>query len=162
MKVICIFLITCLILIGCSKEEKMEQSGGESMVGYVVKKEENRFLIVSSKANSNGDYTANWVFSTEEVNIGQLVKVFVEGGEIMASDPGKITSNKINILEIHVGEASNQKASKVLENALLQHAELEVPVVKALNYSEISKEWSVILFDSKDVAKKEISVFIKD
>lgn len=162
MKIIYLFLITCLVLVGCSKEENKEIYDGDSMVGYVVKKGENKFLIISSKTNSKNDYTANWVFTTKKVSLGQLVEVFIEGGEIKASDPGQITSNKINILEINVGKASNQDASKVLENALLQYTELEVPVVKELNYSEVNKEWSIILFDKKDMKYNEISVVIKD
>lgn len=162
MRIICILIIACIIIGGCSKEESVKPKVDGSIVGYVVKKEADRFLLVSSEADSNNEYSATWVSTSEEVKIGQLVEVFIEGGEIKASDPGQATSKKIILREIQVGESSSQEASKVLENILLKHTELEVPVVKELAYSKDSKEWSVTLFDKKDAIKKEISLKLKD
>lgn len=161
-EIFCVILIASILLTGCSKVENKEHNADSSLTGFVVKKNDGRFLLVSQDADSNNDYSANWVITKEEVNLGQLVEVFVRNGEINASDPGLVTANKINVLDNKIESISNQEVSEALEKALLRHTEFEVPIVKNLSYSDVKKEWSIVLFDKKAIDKKETIITVKD
>ncbi|MFD2117671.1 hypothetical protein ACFSTH_16795 [Paenibacillus yanchengensis] len=163
MKIIHVMIVFCLIAVGCSKVDNIDQIGtdqvgGISISGYVVKKEEGQFLLVSPQVSFNNDYEANWVVSNEVVELGQLIEVLVVNGEINASDPGKVTAESITILE----DTPHHGAKNAIEYALLQHHYMDVPIIKTITYSKDKKEWLVVLVDKKDGDKREVSVTLKE
>jgi hypothetical protein len=160
MKKICSFILVFILmlsLIGCSQnsiiDEKKAPSVDPGIVGYIMKIENARFLVVSQVVqdfSSTGGvkeyYDAIW-FSNDpkDVEVGDKVNVWYD--EVLTSYPGQSEAKHLEVISSQKSDGANLTESEALKKALATE-EIDanvVTVVKSIAYDKQADKWSIAL-----------------
>ncbi|HWO98432.1 MAG TPA: YobA family protein [Bacillus sp. (in: firmicutes)] len=141
-----LFSFLSILLVGCN--------GVPDIKGYVVKREKERILVVSDKAedySSTGgqkeSYDAVWVSdSPKDIKLGQRVQVWFSG-PVMTSYPAKAGAKKVSIVKSKKPDGADLSETQALRKALLnkKNDENEVIVVKRIKYDTKLDNWTIRL-----------------
>lgn len=140
-----------------------------SMTGYVVKREEDRILVISSeKQNFSATggiaeyYEAIWFSDAPQgVKVGEKVEVWYE--YVLTSYPGQSTAEKITIIPteqpIEATLTEAEAVAKALENDALNYD--MIYTILFVSYDTNSKLWSVHVKDAMS-PEEEITIEVRD
>lgn len=173
-RVILGLVVFIIILGGCGTKPKEQSqsftstdSGERGFVGYIVKKEDNRILVVNSDVrdfSANGGasnyYEAIW-FSNVPFNIevGQHVEVMADGA-IADSYPAQGTAGTVSVYEVEKPEGAEFTQEEAIVKALStsEVSGYEIPVIKEVKYKAATSQWLVYVTQSGDETVHEIRV----
>ena len=150
-------VILGLVVSGCGQTPNQNNKGDReySMLGYAVKKDRNKILLVSSTPNRNGQYSAVWVKTKSEVMIGEKIEVFFKGEEILATNPGQAEAKRIDILIFETSGNPHKEANEILQEVLLENTDMEIPIIEKFEFIPNEKRWSIVIYDDKDPLNKK-------
>lgn len=152
MKRIFTFILVLLLavsLLGCSSDNSKDEAG---ITGYVMNKENDRILVVSSEAqdfSANGGvnefYNAIW-FSKAPKDIKTGEKVMVWFDIVAESYPGQSEVKEIAIVPSQLPEGASLTEADALNKALASEAiENQVLAVKSIEYNSQEDSWNIKL-----------------
>jgi hypothetical protein len=153
MKRIFTFILVLLLavsLLGCSSDNSKDEAG---ITGYVMNKENDRILVVSSKAqdfSANGGvnefYNAIW-FSKAPKDIKTGEKVMVWFDIVAESYPGQSEVKEIAIVPGQLPEGADLTEADALNKALASEEvdANQVLAVESLEYNKQEDNWSIKL-----------------
>lgn len=142
-----------------------------SMRGYVIKREEDRILVISSEKqdfSATGGiaeyYEAIW-FSDAPlgVKLGEKVEVWYE--YVLTSYPGQSTAEKIAIMPTEQPIDATLTEAEAVAKALLDDAlnEMSIYTVLLVSYDTNSKLWTVHVKDVMTMSpEEEITIEVSD
>lgn len=140
-----------------------------SMTGYVVKREEDRILVISSEKedfSATGGiaeyYEAIWFSDAPQgVKVGEKVEVWYE--YVLTSYPGQSTAEKITIIPteqpIEATLTEAEAVAKALQNDALN--DMSVYTIRFVSYDTNSKLWSVHVKDAMS-PEEEMTIEVGD
>lgn len=155
------FLITLLSLFwlaGCTSHSE------PGIEGYVVKKEQDRILVVDSSPedfSSTGGlaefYNAIWFSSAPgKVKVGEKVQVWFD--VVAESYPGQSEAEKFVIIPGKKPKNADLAESEAIRKALDVFSQLEVPVIKSVKFNEKYNHWEILIKQGEE----ETNVVIPD
>ncbi|MFC5468898.1 DUF3221 domain-containing protein [Cohnella suwonensis] len=165
-------LVATLAACGNKPEKEGKQAGGTpeveaGYIGYVVKAEGGRILVVSPVERNFGSggaqhyYEAIWFAKVpDDIEIGQRVEVIPEGG-IEESYPAQGIAASVMVLPAtNAPQGAKLTEAEAIRRALGDEraGEYEIPAVKKVGYDAESKKWVVALTQSGDEKSIEIDV----
>ncbi|HWO53639.1 MAG TPA: DUF3221 domain-containing protein [Paenibacillus cookii] len=153
------FQLLLIFISGCSNSESDTEKGdfiNTTFSGYIVKKEIGRVLVTNYIADSENKSEAIWVITSMELDIGDRISVEFDGG-LETSNPAQGKAKKIGITH---DEQQNEKSKKeAIVKAINECKDMDVPVIKTIDYNITENKWVVVLFDSKkNFEEKEITI----
>ncbi|NMO95161.1 YobA family protein [Paenibacillus lemnae] len=144
--------------------------GEPGIEGYVVQKEDGRFLVVSSEAqnfSARGGteefYDAIWFRGmSEQVSLGEKVQVWYS--HVLESYPGQSSAEKLNMLPRISPSGAVMSEAEAVRQALASDKlkEHRVPVVKSVDYDEGHQVWRVLFLVGEISGKQELTIEVKD
>jgi hypothetical protein len=153
MKKIFIFVLLLSLtmpLLGCSSENSNEEAG---ITGYVINKENDRILVISSDAQDFSDsggldefYNAIWFSKApKDIIIGEKVMVWFD--IVAESYPGQSEVKKIAIVPSKLPEDADLTEADALNKALASKEidANQVLAVKSIEYNKQDDNWSIKL-----------------
>jgi len=152
MKRIFTFILVLLLavsLLGCSSDNSKDEAG---ITGYVMNKENDRILVVSSEAqdfSANGGvnefYNAIWFSKApKDIKIGEKVMVWFD--IVAESYPGQSEPKEIAIVPSQLPEGADLTEADALNKALASEAiENQVLAVKSIEYNSQEDSWNIKL-----------------
>jgi len=157
MKIAAALLALVVLLAGCGAEPKPlgskaepEQTAG--FVGYVVRQEKDRLLVVGSESKdyrAGGGigpyYEAVWFSNAgEAAEVGQRVEVF-SNGEFAESYPAQGKAIRVEILASAKPDGAGWTEAQAVRKALQasEIADAVAPAVKSVSYEKERSEWLI-------------------
>ncbi|TVX98007.1 DUF3221 domain-containing protein [Cohnella terricola] len=157
--------IIIMLIAACGNHAENGQTTG--FVGYIVKKEGDRILVVSDKEqdfSANGGashyYEAIWFSNAGKSNsVGDRVVVRVDGG-INASYPGQGRARSVKVIRSAKPEGAKLTEAEAIRRALISPEIVDViaPVVKSAEFDASSREWRIAITSSGDVNAMVVKV----
>jgi len=154
-----------LLIAACANKNENGQSAG--FVGYIVKKEGNRILVVSdterdysASGGASHYYEAIWFSNAGKGNdVGDRVEVRVDGG-IDASYPGQGRAKSVKAIRAEKPKGAKLTKSEAIRRALISPEIVDdtVPIVKSAEYDSASKEWRVAVARNGEEQVVEVKV----
>ena len=139
---------------------------GALIEGYVVKIENERFLVVdplpqdySSTGGMREFFDAIWFSNVpKDIRVGQKVQVWFHN--VATSYPGQSRAEKVSILPDHHPVKANLSGSEAIRKSLESEKlkETDIPLIKAVNYNPETDIWTIQIKQGKD----EVNVQVKD
>ncbi|TXC92709.1 DUF3221 domain-containing protein [Metabacillus litoralis] len=154
------------VLVGCSNDNGNEYGGEPGITGYVMDKEGQKILVVSTEAkdySENGGieefYDAVWVNkSPNDVKVGEKVKIWFDGG-VEESYPGQTTVGKLEVMQSSTPEGATFSDTEILNRALSKNKfENEILTAQSISYDADKDEWSIILKNTDSYAEHKVKV----
>lgn len=170
-----LMIISILLLLGCNRSnlnvgnEKLKTPSTEAgIIGYVIKIENERILVVSQEVkdfSSTGGvkeyYDAIWFSKTPKgINIGDKVKVWYN--EVLQSYPGQSEAVHLEVVSSQNPTGANITESEALLKALTSQ-EIDtnmITVVKSIQYDNQTDKWDITLKDT--IGDKLYTIEVED
>lgn len=142
----------------------------DGFMGYVVKKENDRILVVSPNVqdfSANGGekyfYDASWYTnSPSNIEIGQKVKVQVSPGLKIEPYPGRDKAVHVIIIKPSQPDGAILSETEAIRRALssetVKEANYSVPAVKEVRYDNSASQWIVYVAQTSEEKVLEIKV----
>lgn len=167
-------LLLVVSLLSCSSDDSKGEAG---ITGYVMKKDNDRILVVSSEAqdfSSDGGvdefYNAIWFSEApKDIKIGEKVMVWFD--IVAESYPGQSEIIEIEVVPSQLPEGADLTEADALNKALVSgDIENQVLAVKSIEYNsqednwniKLKETWSGKVHDIKIEDKKEIAIKVDD
>ncbi|RIW31349.1 DUF3221 domain-containing protein [Bacillus salacetis] len=172
MRIVYLLMFMFLIFAGCSNQNGHEKSvepqpdPEPGITGYVMDKEGQRILVVSTEAkdfSGNGGmeefYDAVWASNPQkEVELGEQVKIWFEGG-VETSYPGQAAVGKIEIMPSTTPEGAVLSDTEALNRALSKNTfENEIVTAQSIQYDADKDEWTILLKNTDSYEEYPIKV----
>lgn len=179
---LCLLISMLILLVGCGPGSGVEGMNGQGqgdgsmentndsepeIVGYVVKSEGGKMLVVSSEPqdfSATGGleefYNAVWVSDVQEkVHIGEKVKVWFEG-PILESYPAQATAEKVLILPSTQPKGADLTEAQAIEKALdmKENGDEGVLAIKAVHYDPQTDKWEILMIDTFEYEEYTIQI----
>lgn len=145
----------------------LEVSG---FVGYVVKMEEGRMLVVSpevtdfsSTGGQKNVYSAVWFSeSPSHIEVGMKVEVWAKGGEVLESHPAQGIVERVSVLSDSQPEGTILSEAEAVKKAIfsLEIENSHFAVVKEVKYEPSDSTWTVYLV--QDMRDKVVPIHVSD
>jgi hypothetical protein len=159
-KIFCLLIITSFILSSCGTNLQPSTTTistnviSGNITGYVVKKDTNKTLIVSSSKNNSNHfpYDAVWVSGDESLSnlsIGEKVEINLLGTQA-ASYPGLTLGKMVKILDQGVYDGANMKVADVIRTSIEKHPMYAVPNPRNIAFDNQKRFWTIKLFDESN------------
>lgn len=161
MKKICSFVLVLFLtlsLLGCNQsnindDEKKAPSSKAGIIGYVMKKDKERILVISQEVqdfSSTGGvkeyYDAIWFSKApKDIEVGNKVKVWFD--IVAESYPGQSEVKNIEVISSQQHDGAKLTESQALSKALTSK-EIKangLTVVKSIVYDQLADRWKVEL-----------------
>jgi hypothetical protein len=159
-------LLLAISLLGCSSNNNNDSEAG--ITGYVMSKENDRILVVSSDAqdfSANGGvnefYNAIWFSKApKDILIGEKVMVWFDA--VAESYPGQSEIKKISIVPGKLPEGADLTEADALYKALTSQEidANQVLAVKSMEYNTQDDNWNIKLKDT--MSDKVYDVKVED
>lgn len=137
------------------------QAKGTGFIGYVVKADDKRILVVSpdrkdysAQGGQKNYYAAAWFSGApSNIEVGMQVEAWTLGGQLAESYPAQGTIEHISILNDSQPEGAELKEAEAVNKAIaaLEIEESHFTVVKSAAYDSAASEWTVyVLNENRD------------
>jgi hypothetical protein len=145
------FLLLLLFIIsGCHSDV------GPGIDGYIVSKEKDRILVVSSASRNNGSggggdeyHDAIWFSDApEEVQIGQKVQIWYNF--VLDSYPGQSLASKVMVLPSNKRNGSDLTDTLAIAKALNMQKTNDVPIIKRVDFDIDTDSWRITILYGDD------------
>ncbi|WP_273126223.1 YobA family protein [Bacillus weihaiensis] len=168
--IVCLFIL--FILVGCSNKngngygEEIEPEANPGISGYVMDKEGQEILVVSTEAkdySKNGGieefYDAVWASKlTNDVKVGEQVKIWFDGG-VETSYPGQAAVSKLEVMPSSTPKGATLSESEALNRALSKNkSKNEILTTQLISYDADKDEWTIILKNTDSYEKHTVKV----
>jgi hypothetical protein len=147
-----------------------DKSFNDGFVGFVVKKESNQILVVSSNVqdfSANGGekhyYSASWYTNVpSNIEIGQKVEVLAPVGAKTTIYPGRDTAEDIAVIRTPKPDGANLTEEAAIRKALASKevvaANFSWPVIKEVKYDVSKSHWTIFITQMSEEKVLEIIV----
>lgn len=151
-KGLCLFILM-MVIASCSNEDEEP-----TIIGYVIDKLDNQMLVVSKDPQDFSDdggiaeyYDAISLSEVPvEVNVGELVKVWVEG-PIAESYPMQAKAGKVEIVNI-----ANPDGADMTQSEVIQQAIEEVDRTVAIRNIKFDKEADIWKLELREIIDESV------
>lgn len=163
-------VLLLFILVGCSNENGNDYGGepeaGLGITGYVMDKEGQRILVVSTEAkdfSGNGGieeyYDAVWASKSPiDVKVGEQVKIWFDGG-VETSYPGQAAVGKLEVMPSSTPKGATLSDTEALNIALSkENFENEILTAQSISYDSDRDEWSIKLRNTDSYEEHTVQV----
>ncbi|MGM0843896.1 MAG: DUF3221 domain-containing protein [Bacillota bacterium] len=163
---VCSTVFTLFILAACSNENGNKDGEEPGITGFVMDKEGQQILVVSTQAKDYSDnggikeyYDAVWASEApNDVNVGEQVKISFDGG-MDTSYPGQAAVGKLEVIPSSSPEGAALSEAEALNRALSQNKfENEILTAVTISYEADKNEWSIILKNTDSYKEYEVNV----
>lgn len=159
-------LLLTISLLGCSSNNNNNNDSEAGITGYVMSKENDRILVVSSDAQDFSPdggvdefYNAIWFSKApKDIMIGEKVMVWFDA--VAESYPGQSEIKKISIIPGKLPEGADLTEADALYKALTSQEidTNQVLAVKTMEYNTQDDNWNIKLKDTMSDKVYEVKV----
>lgn len=138
-------------------------------IGYVVKKEDSRILVVSPESRKLGPdmnnmdyYDAIWFGSApEHIQVGMKVEAWAKGGTVEDSYPGQAGAGRVDVLNGAPPQEAELSEAEAIREAIgqLEPDEHSFPIVLDSEYRPSENSWMIELLNED---RQRIQIEIED
>ncbi|OMF22055.1 hypothetical protein BK133_27235 [Paenibacillus sp. FSL H8-0548] len=174
LKIFCLIAAAAVLLAACGanadepsnsvtdiQAAALIQAEGTGFIGYVVKADGERILVVSpdrkdysAQGGQINYYAADWFRGApSDIEVGMKVEAWTLGGELAESYPAQGTLERISVLNDSQPKGAELTEDEAVNRALaaLETDESHFTVVKSAAYDSAASEWTVyVLNEDRD------------